>query len=583
VLSYFKFRFQRQLRRLIRDAHRAEHSMQQYYRAHLRGKWRQLAMIRGFVTMWWGLLVLLCGGLILQTVNLQQMHYAYRLLPGGVYTEGLVGTVKNVNPILPEGGASADVARLVFNGLTRVNNNGEIEADLARRWTVSPDGKTYTFFLREDIKWHDDVPFTAQDVVFTLVAIQNPDSRSPLAGTWQGVRVEAKDNHTVVYTLPKPFTPFIQATTVGILPRHLLESVDPSSLRVANFNQKPVGTGPFKLEQLDSKEGRIQLGANTGYYGKKPLVEQVILKLYPSSASALNAYARKQVMAVSRLQPGQLDKASDFGDIKLYQLTVPDQVGVFFKTTTGPLSNKTVRAALAQATNRDEIITKNLADQATALASPLMPGRLGAGKQQLSFDIVSANRMLENDGWKKNRDGIRSKNGLPLQIKLVTQANSQYSAIAETLKKQWERLGVRTTITETDPTSLQQSYIRPRKYDALLYGINVGLDPDVYAYWHSSQAADPGLNLSAYKSSSADKALEGGRTLRDKPTREAKYKSFVNAWLNDNPAVMLYSPTYIYAVSSEVRGINAHKLGEPQDRFYDIESWAVRSKRMYAE
>lgn len=580
---YIKFRLQRQFRRFMRDLKRAEHAMHQYYRMHLLGKWRQLAMVRSFVILWWGLIALLGAGLFMQTLGLQQMHYSYRLVPGGIYTEGLVGAVKTINPILPDGSASADVSRLVFNGLTRIGNNGGVESDLARRWTVSPDGRTYTFFLRDDVKWHDGVPFTAQDVVFTLVAIQNPDSRSPLAGTWQGVRAEAKDNHTVIYTLPKPFTPFIQATTIGILPRHLLETVEPSRLRVANFNQKPVGTGPFKMAQLDIKDGRIQLNANTDYFGKKPLIEQVVLKLYTNAAAVLDAYARRQVMAVSRVQPAQLEKANDLGDLKLYQLTVPDQVGVFFKTTNSVLSSRAVRTALTQATDRKEIITKNMAGQATELASPMMPGRLGAGQQQVSFDKDAANKTLEADGWVRARDGVRAKSGKPLEIKMITQSNSQYSAVANTLKKQWSEVGARVTITENDPVTLQQSYIRPRKYDALLYGINVGLDPDIYAYWHSSQAADPGLNLSAYKSTAVDKALESGRTIIDKPTRSAKYKAFLSAWMVDNPAVMLYSPTYIYAVSDEVRGISAHKLGEPTDRFYGIESWAVRSKRMFVE
>ncbi len=583
MFSYLKFRFQRQYRKFGRDISRGRQHIYQYYRQYFLGKWRQFAMIRSFVLLWWGLVFVLGIGLTIQIINLYQMHYGQRPLAGGIYSEGLVGTFKNINPVLPDGSAGADVSRLIFSGLTKVNNEGEIQADLAKRWTISPDGKTYTFYLRNDVKWHDNVPFTAHDVVFTLVAIQNPDSRSPLSGSWQGVKAEAKDDHTVVYTLPKAFTPFIQLTNVGILPRHLLESVEPSSLRVANFNQKPVGVGPFKLEEFDTVEGRVQLTANENYYDGKPLLDKVVFKAYETSAAAIDAYSRRQVMGVSRLQPGQVDKADDLGDMKIYELTAPDEVGVFFKTTSGPLSGRVVRTALAQATNRKEIVKQNLGGHAMELGSPLMPGRLGAGAQQPKYNLDAANKALDNDGWQRGQGGVRVKNGAPLQIKLVTQSNSQYSKVAESIKEQWEKVGARVQITEVDAATLQQSYIRPRKYDALLYGINVGLDSDVYSYWHSAQAADPGLNLSAYASTAADKALEGGRTLQDKPTRAAKYKSFVSAWVADNPAVMLYSPTYIYGVSKGVKGITMHKLGEPTDRFYNIESWAVRSKRVYLE
>jgi peptide/nickel transport system substrate-binding protein len=580
--SYIKFRFQRQKRRLRRDIIKARYALSDYSRVHLFGKWRQLGMIRGFVIAWWGLVVILGVGLLLQVGSLRGLNLQARPIAGGEYSEGLVGTVKNINPVLPEGSASADVNRLVFNGLTRFDARGELEADLAKNWTISPDGKTYTFHLRHGVKWHDGVPFTARDVEFTLAAIQSPDTRSPLSSSWQGVKAVATDDYTVVFTLPKPFTPFINATTVGILPRHLLEGVDPSSLRVADFNQKPIGTGPFKVAQYNPTDGEINLVANTDYYHGRPLLEKVTFKLYKDADSALDAYAKRQVMGVGKVPTDLLARAGGYGDLRLRELTVPDEVGLFFRTTSPVVSDKAVRTALAMATNRQDIIKSTLGGRAVPLYSPLLPGRPGAGAKQPNPDVSKARSMLDSAGWTVGKDGVRVKNGQKLEIKLVTQSGTQYGAVAEKLSDQWSKVGVRLQITEVEPSVLQQSYIRPRHYDALLYGIAVGEDPDVYAFWHSSQASDPGLNVSSYSSTASDKALEGGRTISDTQTRAAKYRAFLNAWMSDNPAVMLYSPYYVYGISNKVHGVSAHKASDPSDRFYGIEHWYVHVRKVAA-
>ncbi|HVE81032.1 MAG TPA: peptide ABC transporter substrate-binding protein [Candidatus Dormibacteraeota bacterium] len=578
--SYFNFRFHRQLRKVRRQLMRFRIIFREYAGLHLVGKWKQLAMIRRFVILWWGLVIGLFIGLVWQTSMVVGRYLQPTPIAGGTYSEAVVGAVKNINPILPESGAANDLNRLIFSGLTKYNAQGEIEGDLATHWEVSADGKTYVFHLRKDVRWHDDVPFTAQDVVFTLIAIQNPDSRSPLAGTWQGVKVEARDDRTVVYTLPKPFTPFIHTTGIGVLPRHLLEGVDPSAMRVAEFNQRPIGTGPFKIDRFEPAENKAALKAYKKYHNGAPLLDEVVLHFYPTIAEALQAYERRVVKGVGRVQAGQIKQAERLSNLKLQELSVPDEVGVFFKTG-GPLTgHKSVRMAIALATNRESIISQILGGYALPLSGPLLPGRQGINEVQPKADIKKAIATLEGDGWQRDADGIRKKGEQKLRLKLVTQKDSQYVAVAEALKLQWQKIGVETEVILLDNTTLQQSYIRPRQYDVLLYGINTGADPDVYAYWHSSQAKDPGLNVSAYSSPAADKALEAGRTITDEATRTAKYKAFLSAWNSDIPAVMLYSPYYIYGVPKDLYGMKAEKIITPPDRFYGIEGWAVKTDKI---
>lgn len=580
MLTYLKFRWQRVFRKFARNTRGGFKNLLIYSRYNVWGKWRQFAMIRRFALIWVALVVVCGFGLIVQTRHLVAQGSVLRPLAGGQYTEAVVGQVKTVNPILPDNSASADAVKLVFSGLTKFTAGGELEGDLATDWKVSEDGKAYTFHLRHNVVWHDGVPFTSQDVLFTLAAIQNPDTRSPLALSWQGVKVDAPDDFTVVFSLPKPYTPFINTTTVGILPRHLLENTEPRMMRVATFNQRPVGTGPFKLSRLDVEAGELVFTRNDSYFNGKPLLDQVTLRTFSTGDQAYQAYSRRQVQGVSRLRPNQLEDAQKTGTMKIYEAGVPDQVGVFFHTTSGVTADKTVRAALAQATDRRAIIDKQFNGLANGLSGPLNTSGLNlAGiPHQANFNQIAARQTLEAGGWKLNREGVRVKDGKLLEIKMVTQSDTAYGEVAKQVAQQWKAVGAKVDVQEVDATSLQQSYIRPRHYDAILYGINVGSDPDVYAYWHSSQASDPGLNLSSYASSVADKALEGGRTLRDTATRSAKYKAFVQTWVSDNPAVMLYAPTYLYGVDDTVHGISIGRLVTPSDRLDGIEHWAVKVK-----
>lgn len=546
-------------------------------------KWRQLALVRRFALVWWGVVLVCLIGSVWQVRQLGVMSAVLQPQKGGTYVEGVAGQIKTINPILPENSASNDATRLVFNGLTRFTTDGELAPDLAESWKISPDGKTYTFKLKQGVKWHDGIPFTAHDVAFTLVAIQNPDTRSPLATSWQGVSAEVIDDHTVNFKLTKPYTPFINATTVGVLPRHLLEGVEPRTMKVAKFNQEPVGTGPFKYKSIDLENGELTLEANSNYHRGRPLLDELVLRSYESLEKAEQALERRQVMGVAKVKLDEIDKVSGMGTVKLHEAGVPDQVGVFFNTGRGVTGDKTVRAALVLATNKKQIVSDSLGGYGSVLSDPISADELNLPgiSRQAGYNPAAAGKALEDAGWLKGGDGIRSKDGTKLSVEIVTQSDTAYNDVAGQIVDQWRQVGVDASVKAVDASTLQQSYIRPRNYSALLYGINVGADPDVYAFWHSSQAKDPGLNLSAYKSSVADSALESGRTVRDAQTRSAKYKAFTQAWVNDSPAVMLYAPSFVYGVSRNVYGIHIKRLVTPSDRFDEVENWSVRVKPVH--
>jgi len=529
--------------------------------------------------VWWGLVLICLIGLGNQAFR--EFRLSQYLVPvsGGIYTEAAVGNVKVLNPILPDNSTSDDINRLIFSGLTQYNGQRQIVPDLATSWSISPDGKTYTFHLRKGVEWQDGVPFTADDVVFTLAAIQNPDTRSPLAPSWQGVTATAPDPNTVVFSLPDPLSSFIDSTTVGILPRHILGSIDPQTMRENSFNQNPVGTGPFELQSFAPSANEVSLVANPHTYTAKPRLDGVTFHIYGSSGDALAAYAKHQVNGVSRLDPSQLAEATQLQSLTVTSLSLPEEQILFFQQGDSLAGDATLRKILTRSLNRNEISQAATNGQGLPLEQPLLPGQLGYTDKYAPTPLTpkDAEAALNAAGWKlANNSKVRQRNGQKLDLTVVTLQGSELEVAAQEIAKQWAPIGVDLNINAVSLTELEESYIRPRHYQLLLYGENIGADPDVYAYWDSSQKSDPGLNLSEYSSGVADTALETGRILTNPAERAVKYDRFLQAWDSDQPAAILYEPVYLYAQDQSVEGLDAHKLVDPSDRFYNIENWTVR-------
>jgi peptide/nickel transport system substrate-binding protein len=579
MFSYLRFRYRRSLRRLRRTGRLVHKNVTQYVTRHIWGKWHQLRVVRRFLLLWWLLAAVALVGLVQQMGALVRVGQVAVALPGGTYTEAAVGTVHSLNPLLPESVAASDVNRLIFSGLTRYNSKRQVVPDLAT-WDVSTDGKTYTFHLRHGVKWHDGVPFTSADVAFTLAAIQNPDSRSPLASSWEGVKVDTKDDYTVVFTLPQALNSFLDSTTVGIVPRHILESVDPSSLREADFNQDPVGTGPFKLKTFAPSAKVIELTANPNYFLGKPKLDEFDFKFYNSPAETLRAYAQRQVTSPGRIYPDASLQQLQAG-LRQYNFTLPEAQTLFFANGDPVLADKDLRSILSRSINRQQVLEQATGSQGATLTQPLLPGQLGYTNKYAPapLDPAAARHALDAAGWVQTKPGaVRTKAGAKLELKLATLSGGELERAAKEIKRQWSQLGIDVHITATDRDQLQQSYMRPRNFQMLLYGLNLGSDPDVYSFWHSSQISDPGVNLSAYNSPDADRALEAGRIKSDPAIRSGKYDAFLKAWDADSPAAVLYQTGYTYATSDTVAGISAQRLVVPADRFYGVERWTVRQR-----
>lgn len=567
MASYFSFRWHHSRRRVTRDAHTLRVWLGNYINRHVYGAWQKLGLMRWQFAAWVMIIIISLVGVYQGMDRLNAQWQQSVPAAGGTYREGLIGRVRLVNPLYIENSATSDVASLVFSKLILTNDGQTIRPDLANEWTVSPDKRTYTLKLRPDIYWHDGVKITSQDVAFTFKLIQNPDTRSTLASNWDKVAVNAVDDSTVVFQLPASYSGFWSALAqVGIVPQHSLQDVQPSLMRLDEFNQRPIGSGPFILDYLDVSSEKINLRRYDQYYAGAPKLDGMQLVQFDDSNGLIDAYAKRRLDGLSRVDPAQLNKVEDFDSLKVERYGLPAYVGAFFNNTAPVLTDVKIRTALGQAVDRRQMVADVLKGEGNVTHYPIPAGYTGfnPAAKRIDYDAVAAKATLE---------GKFSK-----PLRLVTSNSGEYPATAQKLADAWRAAGVPIEVIAVDSFTLQQNYIRPRQYDVLVYGQDIGADSDVYGFWHSSQAADPGLNLSAYKNATADQLLEQARFGKDVAFRDAKYKEFVRIWAEDVPALLLYSPRYLYAHTVELTGLQAHNLVSPSDRFYNVQDWAIRQR-----
>lgn len=546
----------------------------------------RLAAVRRFVVGWIALMVLLIGGVFYQTRTLGQYFLDLQPVAGGTYTEGVLGSFTNANPLYATGPVDSAVSRLVFSSLLKYDEDNKLVGDLAETWTVDQVGETYTVTLRDGLVWQDGAPLTAQDVVFTYKTIQNPDAKSPLFASWQGIDVKAKDDKTIVFSLPNVLSSFPHSLVNGIVPGHILKEVPPAQMRALRFNtDSPIGSGPFRWSTIEvtggssaDRETRIGLTANELYHLEKPDLQSFVIRSFSVESQMLESFEHRELTAMS----GVATLPDTFsGDVTVKQLSMPltAQVMVFFKNSNELLADSKVRQALVRSVDQVSML-EGIGFPVIASRQPFLQTHTGYNQEldQLSYDAAVAGKILDDAGWAVGKDGIRIKDGKPLTFTLYSQSTSEYAYVTQQLQSYWQKIGVKAEVLLQSDSDLQTT-VAFHNYDALLYGISLGPDPDVYAYWGSTQAdqrAANRVNFSEYKSTTADAALEGGRTRSDDQLRALKYKPFLGAWRNDAPAMALYQPRYLYVTRDTVFELDQMVLNTATDRYNNVHNWKIR-------
>lgn len=492
---------------------------------------------------------------------------------GGILTEGEVGSPRFVNPLLALTDADRDVTALTYAGLMGLSGKGTLVPVLAKSYTVSSDGKVYTFTIRNDARFSDGTSVTAKDVVFTVQKAQDSALKSPQFANWNDISVKAIDTHTVRFTLPKPYAPFLENTTLGILPARLWRGIPDEQFPFTSLTVEPVGAGPFSVSNVVRDPSGIiteyDLTASKTYVLGTPYLNGIHIRFY----------ARQSDLATA-LSNGKIESA--YGIPEKNAMTAPfsSVFGVFFNADKNPvLANIAIRKALSLTINREYIVNNVLNGYATALFGPIPP-ESGAKKETVlstKSRIAVAVKGLEKNGWKYNgtkREWENShKKAVFNTITIKTSNVPELKAVASAIRNDWKKLGIDVSIELYEPGDLNQNVIRPRKYEALLFGMVIGRNKDLFAFWHSSQQKDPGLNIAMYANKKVDALLEEVRTTDDKDTRKKDLNLIEKYISSDYPAAFTHTPKFVYAIPKDLHGVTLPQITTPADRFATVATW----------
>jgi len=545
----------------------------------------------------WQILLILLGVVLVGILlTYLAINYTTVLRPGrgGTYVEGIADFPHYLNPLLSGyHETDQDICALVFSGLTRFNKHGEVEADLAREWKVTLDGLTYTFYLRSDAYWHDGTPLTADDVLFTLDLIKDPEFPGPPdlgASVWQAVTVEKVDRRTVRFTLPEPYAPFLDYTTVGILPAHLLKGIPAAILMDAEFNLNPVGSGPFQLAEMAVEDGMITsmvLKPFPRYYGAQPYLDRVQFRFYPSYQTVLSAYEEEEVEGIARIPVADLPRASTFTDLNLFSAQVAEQGIVFLNHNRAEalpfFQDQEVRQALLYALDRQQIIDRALGGQALIAHGPLIPGTWAYNDDipHYEYDPDMANDLLDEAGWvlPARENGVRTRRGRPLAFTLLTSSEPERTAVAQMMAAHWSAIGITVTVTIASPPEMREA-LEKRDFEAILVHLDLHGDPDPYPFWHQTQIGD-GQNYAGFNHRRISEIVEQARVIVNHETRQQLYYEFQELFAQQVPALPLYVPVYTYGVGERVNNVQIGPLMHPSNRFRTISNWWIVPRRVF--
>ena len=537
-------------------------------------RWQAIIAVVGVI-----LLVVLLGYLAYTTTTVITPDV------GGTYVEGIAGRPSYINPILSQyNQVDNDLVSLIFSGLTDINEQGEIVPDLARDWDVSDDGLVYTSYLRRDVLWHDGESFTADDVLFTVEAIQDEEYQgaASLAELWRTVTVEKINDYTISFTLQAPLSTFLDHTTIGILPRHLLADVPASELLRDQFNVRPVGTGRFKIAEVSGEH--VILEANPDYYGEKPLLSKMEFKFYPDYQSIFSAYQQGEVEGISQVLPEDLPQVRREEHLKLYSTSLSGYILVFLRLDFPMFEEQEVRQALLWAIDRQRIIDQILDGQGVVAHSPIMPSSWAYNKDvfHYGYDPSRASELLTDAGWvDSDHDGMRQKGDSRLEFGLLTNKDPLRRQIIEEVARQLWEVGIRVVPMVEDSSWVVNEALRPRNFDAVLYSFgNLPRDPDPYLMWHSTQIGDDGQNYAGLEDVDIDQLLEQARQSNDQSERADLYRDFQDLFAEKVPSLLLYYPVYNYAVDEMVKGVQLRPMMDPSDRFRTIAQWYIKTRRV---
>jgi peptide/nickel transport system substrate-binding protein len=515
---------------------------------------------------------------------------------GGSLSEGVIGTPRFINPLLELSDADRDLTYLVYSGLMRADAEGDLIPDLAESYTISPDGLTYTFSIKDEAYFHDGKKVTSDDIEYTIQMAQDINLRSPKRNNWTGVEIEKISPTEIVFKLKQAYSPFLENMTLGILPKHIWNGATADEFSFSSYNIEPIGSGPYEITKIKRNRSGIpiyyELESFSDYSLGEPYIDTLKFSFYTNEKDLLEAYQAGQIDSTNSLSAQNLNTLKNKDSAVAEKISLPRIFGLFFNQNQAKVFlNKEVRTALDMTVDKDRIVAEVLNGYGQKIDSPLPNGLIA--KPEVISEIYNrdeaiqkAKEVLTKVGWKFNDTNniwekkISKSETQKLSFSISTSNTTDLKKVADILKEDWTLLGAEVEILTFDTSDLNQSVIGQRKYDALLFGEIINRSLDLFAFWHSSQR-NTGYNVAMYTNSKADDLLEEARQISDKEDRLKKYALFEKEIQNDIPAIFIYSPEFTYLLPQKIKGFKSGLINNRSERFEGIYNWYIESDKIW--
>ncbi len=563
------------LRKFSRVSYKAREEGKEHIRENLLQRFSHIQDIRLLILEW----SLLVGALIMlaitQTIWFGETYADDVFVDGGTYTEATVGQVNSLNPLFATTNSEKVLSKLMFATLTTVDYSGHVGMGLAESLTPDENGRIWSLKLRDGLKWSDGEPLTNEDIMFTIGLIQNSAVNTVYGANLAGVKVREDESGRIIFTLPSAYADFASALEIPIVPKHELEDTEPKTLVEDDFSNLPVASGAFMfnaMQQAGASTGTVvYLSANPNHYAGKPMLNSFAVRAYDALEEIVTAVNSGVVTATAELSGNEVNKLKTPA-YNRRDSSIDSGVFAFFNTAAGRLRDKRLREAIRQGIDLAEI----------RAAAP--------GTMKLDYPLIDSQILLQNyptipaHNYEVARTAISEISASETIVLNIATVKSGYlPEVANKFKEQLATLGIEANVTEYEETQdFVANIIARRNYDILIYEIELGAEPDLLPYYHSSQASTAGLNLASYRNALVDDLLIGARETLDVPLRAKKYETFLEYWVADVPAIALYQSNMIYVYNKNVRAYNENtKLVTPLDRFSDIINFASAKNTRY--
>lgn len=507
------------------------------------------------------LLAALLGGCGQQGNSAQPDLYAnYPPQDGGTLVDAMTGEPSGLIPMLAGESAASAIAGNLFNTLLRYDRNLELEGELASRWSVSRDNRTITFRLKPGQRWADGQPLTSADVLFTWQLVTDDNTRTPYGADYKLVQqAEAPDPLTFRVTYQQPYAPALDSWAgLQILPRHLLAGQD---INTSPFIRNPVGSHYYKLAEWKNGE-RIVLTRNPLASQGQARIERLVSRFIPDPASQFLELMADHIdtMGLSPIQYARIFPARPQLDSRIARYKELGNAYTYlgFNLKRAPFGDKRVRQAINYAIDKQEIIDGVLLGLGEPVSSPYKPGTRWTNPElkPYPYDPARARQLLQEAGYAdSDGDGILDRHGKPLAFEILTNQNKEREKSAVLIQRRLKEIGIDVKIRVLEWASFIGRFIKTGDFDAVVLGWSLGLEPDQYNIWHSSQQAPGQFNFIGYDNPQVDALLEQGRLQLDPDKRMKIYHEFARLLLEDSPVVYLYAGYGLPAVHRRVKGI----------------------------